>query len=88
MNSELGIIIIRAEECLHCVELRAILNEQPLSTPVEWIDKQNASDLYSQFPLFAASVDILPFAGIFSGGELKQVVRAATRERIEDALSA
>ncbi|MED6297406.1 MAG: hypothetical protein VX828_03815 [Candidatus Thermoplasmatota archaeon] len=88
VGSELGIIIIRAEDCLHCVELRAILSEQPLSAPMEWIDKQNATDLYSQYPLFAASVDILPFAGIFSDGELKQVVRAATRERIEDALSA
>ena len=53
-----------------------------------WIDKKNTNQLYGRFPLFAASVDILPFAGIFSQGELKQVVRAATYERIEDALSA
>ena len=87
VNSELGIIIIRAEDCLHCVELRAILEHQPLRAPVAWVDKQNTSELYARFPLFAASVDILPFAGVFSDGELKQVVRAATRERIEDVLS-
>ncbi len=87
VDSELGIIIIRAEDCLHCVELRAILEQQPLSTDMAWVDKQNASELYSRFPLFAASVDILPFAGIFAEGELKQVVRAATRERIEDAIN-
>ena len=53
-----------------------------------WIDKKNGHDLYAEFPLLAASVDILPFAGIFSDGKLKHVVRAATRERIEDVLSA
>ena len=88
VDSDLGIIIIRAEDCLHCVELRAVLNEHPLRAPNTWIDKKNANDLYKRFSLFAASVDILPFVGIFSNGELKQVVRAATRERIEDALSA
>ena len=88
VDSELGVVIIRAEDCLHCVELRAILSDRPLSSPMVWIDKKNANELYGRFPLFAASVDILPFAGIFSHGELKQVVRAATRERIEDALSA
>jgi hypothetical protein len=88
VDSELGIVIIRAEDCLHCVELRAILSERPLSCSMVWIDKKNAHDLYAEFPLFAASVDILPFAGIFSDGKLKHVVRAATRERIEDVLSA
>ena len=88
VDSELGVVIIRAEDCLHCVELRAILSERPLSCPMVWIDKKNTNQLYGRFPLFAASVDILPFAGIFSHGELKQVVRAATHERIEDALSA
>ena len=88
VDSELGVVIIRAEDCLHCVELRAILSERPISQPLVWMDKKNTTQLYERFPLFAASVDILPFAGIFSHGELKQVVRAATRERIEDALSA
>ena len=88
VDSEMGVVIIRAEDCLHCVELRAILSERPLSCPMVWMDKKNANQLYGIFPLFAASVDILPFAGIFSDGKLKHVVRAATRERIEDVLSA
>ena len=70
VDSELGVVIIRAEDCLHCVELRAILSERPLSCSIVWIDKKNAHDLYAEFPLFAASVDILPFAGIFSDGKL------------------
>ncbi len=87
VDSELGIVIIRAEGCLHCVELHALLSEQPLNTPIVWMDKKEVTELYDHFPLFAASVDVLPFAGIFSVGELKHVVRAATRERIEEALS-
>ena len=59
----------------------------PMPLGMAW-EEIVGSELDAQFPLFAASVDILPFAGVFSHGELKQVVRAATRERIEDALSA
>tara|TARA_A100001037_G_scaffold32650_1_gene25604 strand:+ start:322 stop:660 length:339 start_codon:yes stop_codon:yes gene_type:complete len=86
VDSELGILIIHTEDCLHCVELQAVLGAQPLSAPTLWIDKQAGSELFERFPIFAASVDVMPFAGIFSSGKLENVVRAATKERIEDAL--
>ena len=46
-----------------------------------------ALELYAEYPLFAASIDVLPFVGIFSKGEGKAVIRAATPERIAEALA-
>ena len=87
VSAELGIVIITADDCLHCIELEATLNEQPLDVPHLWIEKQNAVELFGEFPVFAAAVDVLPFAGIFSHGEVKSVIRAATPERIAEALA-
>ena len=33
VSAELGIVIITADDCLHCIELEATLNEQPLDVP-------------------------------------------------------
>ena len=87
VSAELGIVIITADDCLHCIELEATLNEQPLDVPHLWIEKQNAVELFGEFPVFAAAVDVLPFVGIFSQGAEKSVVRAATLERIAEALA-
>ena len=87
MSAEVGIVVITADDCLHCIELEAALNEQPLDVPNLWIEKQNADELFAEFPVFAAAVDILPFVGIFSQGVEKSVVRAATPQRIAEALA-
>jgi hypothetical protein len=87
VSAELGVVIITSGDCLHCVELEAALNEQPLNVPCHWIDKQRASEIFAAFPLFEASIDVLPCVGIFSRGEGKTVIRAATPERIAEALA-
>jgi len=87
VSAELGVVIVTAEDCLHCIELEATLNEQPLEVPNHWIDKQKASEFFAAFPLFAAAIDILPCVGIFSNGEGKTMIRAATPERIAEALA-
>ena len=87
VSAELGAIIITAPDCLHCIELQAHLSERPLEIPCHWIEQKNAGDLFQRFPLFAQSIDVLPFAGIFSNGKVKAVIRAASRERIEEGLS-
>ena len=87
VSAELGIVIITAENCAHCIELEAMLNEEPLDVPSVWIDKSEGDELFAEVPLFAASIDVLPCAGIFSRGEGKVAVRAATPERIKEALS-
>ncbi len=87
VSSELGAIIITADDCLHCIELQAALIESPLSIPNIWVEKREALELYAEYPLFAASIDVLPFVGIFSKGEGKAVIRAATPERIAEALA-
>lgn len=87
VSAEVGVVIITAADCLHCIELQAALEEAPLEFPSHWIDKADGSEFFRQFPLFAASIDVLPYVGIFSNGEGKAVVRAATPQRIEDALS-
>ena len=87
VSAELGVVIITADDCLHCIELEATLNEQPLDVPNLWIEKQNAEDFFAEFPIFSASVDVLPFAGIFSHGAVNSVIRAATPERIAEALA-
>ncbi|MEE2747073.1 MAG: hypothetical protein VX473_01210 [Candidatus Thermoplasmatota archaeon] len=87
VSSDLGIIIITADDCVHCIELQAALNERPLDFPSLWVDKKNAGEIFAQFPLFATSVDVLPFVGIFSRGEGEAVVRAATPQRIAEALA-
>jgi hypothetical protein len=80
------VIIITGEDCLHCVELEASLTETRLSVPHRFLDKRDAMPLFEAHPLFAASVDVLPFAGVFDEGECLAIVRAATIERIEEAL--
>ena len=87
VSTELGIVIITDEDCLHCIELEAALQEEPLEVPNLWIEKGNGEDFFAEFPIFSASVDVLPFAGIFSHGEVKSVIRAATPERIAEALA-
>ena len=87
VSAELGIVVITADDCLHCIELEAALNEQPLDVPNLWIEKQDAVELFGEFPVFAAAVDVLPFVGIFSQGAEKSVIRAATLERIAEALA-
>ena len=87
VSAELGIVIITDEDCLHCIELEAALQEEPLEVPNLWIEKGNGEDFFAQFPIFSASVDVLPFAGIFSHGAVKSVIRAATPERIAEALA-
>ena len=63
VDSELG-IIIRAEDCLHCVELRAILSEQPLSAPMDGLTNKMPMTCILSFR-FSASVDILPCRNFF-----------------------
>ena len=87
MSAELGIVIITTSDCAHCIELEALLNEEPLEVPSLWIDKTEGDELFAKFPLFAASIDVLPCAGIFSHGDGKIAVRAATPERIKEALA-
>ena len=87
VSAEVGVVIVTAADCLHCIELEAALDEAPLEFPSHWIDKAKGGEFFRQFPLFAASIDVLPYVGIFSNGEGKAVVRAATPQRIEDALS-
>jgi len=87
VSAELGIVIITAEDCAHCIELEALLNEEPLDAPNVWIDKSEGDELFARFPLFAASIDVLPCAGIFSHGDGLIAVRAATPERIKEALA-
>ena len=87
VSSELGAVIITADDCLHCIELQAALSESPLSIPNLWIERKGAGELFAEYPLFAASIDVLPFVGIFSQGEGKAVIRAATPERIAEALA-
>ena len=87
VSGNVGVVIITAVDCLHCIELEASLSEEPLEVPCDWIDKEDARELFTQYPIFAASIDLLPCAGIFSNGEAKAVIRAATSQRIEDALS-
>jgi hypothetical protein len=85
--ADVGVVILTAVDCLHCIELEATLSEEPLDVPCDWIDKEDAVELLSQFPIFAASIDLLPCAGIFSDGEAKAVIRAATSQRIAEALA-
>ena len=87
VSSELGAVIITADDCLHCIELQAALIESPLSIPNLWIEREGAGELFAEYPLFATSIDVLPFVGIFSQGEGKAVIRAATPERIAEALA-
>ena len=87
VSSDLGVIIITTTDCLHCIELEAALNEHPLSIPSLWIEKTEAEEIYAEFPLFAAAIDVLPFVGIFSQGHGKTVIRAATPERIAEAIA-
>lgn len=87
VSAELGIVIITDEDCLHCIELEAALQEEPLEVPSLWIEKGNGEDFFAEFPIFSASVDVLPFAGIFSHGAVNSVIRAATSERIAEALA-
>ena len=87
VSGNVGVVIITAVDCLHCIELEASLSEEPLEVPCDWIDKEDAGGLFTQYPIFAASIDLLPCAGIFSNGEAKAVIRAATSQRIEDALA-
>ena len=87
MSAELGIVIITTADCAHCIELEALLNEEPLEVPSLWIDKAEGDELFAKFPLFAASIDVLPCAGIFSRNEGEVVIRAATPERIKEALA-
>ena len=87
VSADVGVIIITAIDCLHCIELDAALAEAPLEVPFDWVDKENAEELFSRFPIFAASIDLLPCAGIFSNGESKAVIRAATSQRIAEALA-
>ena len=58
-----------------------------MEVPSLWIEKGNGEDFFAEFPIFSASVDVLPFAGIFSHGAVKSVIRAATPERIAEALA-
>ena len=87
VSAEVGIVVITADDCLHCIELEAALIEQPLDVPNLWIEKLNADELFAEFPVFAAAVDVLPFVGIFSQGVEISVVRAATPQRIAEALA-
>ena len=87
VSADVGVVIVTAVDCLHCIELEAALAEVPLEVPSHWIDKDNAGEFFSRFPLFAASIDLLPCAGIFSNGEGKAVIRAATSQRIAEALA-
>jgi len=87
VSADVGVIIVTAVDCLHCIELEAALSNAPLEVPSHWIDKDDAGELFSKFPLFAASIDLLPYAGIFSNGEGKVVIRAATSQRITEALA-
>ena len=87
VSAELGIVIITDEDCLHCIELEAALQEEPLEVPSLWIEKGNGEDFFAEFPIFSASIDVLPFAGIFSHGAVNSVIRAATSERIAEALA-
>ena len=87
VSADVGVIIVTAVDCLHCIELEAALSNAPLEVPSHWIDKDDAGELFSKFPLFAASIDLLPCAGIFSNGEGKAVIRAATSQRITEALT-
>ena len=86
-SAELGVIIISGPDCLHCIELQAQLSENPLKVPCHWIDRNEATELLEKYPLFAAAIDVLPIAGIFCHGEGRKVIRAASRERIEEVLS-
>ena len=85
--ADVGVIIITAVDCLHCIELEGALSEDPLEVPCVWIDKEESDELFTQFPIFAASLDLLPCAGIFSNGEGMAVIRAATSQRIAEALA-
>ena len=87
VSAELGVIIISGPDCLHCIELRAQLSENPLKVPCHWTDRNDGSELLEKFPLFAAAIDVLPFVGIFSYGEGMDVIRAASCERIEEVLT-
>ena len=87
VSTELGIVIITDEDCLQSIVLEAALQEEPLEVPSLWIEKGNGEDFFSEFPIFSASVDVLPFAGIFSHGAVNSVIRAATPERIAEALA-
>ena len=86
VDAEVGVVIITATDCLHCIELQAALTEQPLNVPSQWIDKVEGGELFHRFPIFAAAIDVLPCVGIFAKGEARTVVRAATPERIAEAL--
>ena len=85
--ADVGVIIITAVDCLHCIELGAVLSEEPLEVPFGWVDKEEADELFKQFPIFSSSIDLLPCAGIFSIGECMAVIRAATSQRITEALA-
>ena len=87
VSADVGVVIVTAVDCLHCIELEAALAEAPLEVPSHWIDKEEAEELFRQFPIFATSIDVLPCAGIFSNGEGKAVIRAATTQRIAEALA-
>ena len=87
VSAELGIVIITDEDCLHCIEMEAALQEEPLEVPNLWNEKGNGEDFFAEFTNFSASEDVLPFAGIFSHGAVNSVIRAATSERIAEALA-
>jgi hypothetical protein len=86
ISSDVGIILITTEDCPHCTELQAILSEKPLDVPYHWIDKSDAEEIFAIYPHFEAAIDVLPFAGIFSNGEIVSVIRAATPERLKEEL--
>ena len=87
VSANVGVVIVTAVDCLHCIELQAALSKAPLEVPSHWIDKEDGDEFFSRFPIFAASVDLLPCAGIFVDGEGMAVIRAANPQRIAEALA-
>ena len=43
--ADVGVVILTAVDCLHCIELEATLSEEPLDVPCDWIDKEDAVEL-------------------------------------------
>lgn len=81
--SAVEVIILTAEDCLHCIELEAELDHAGLPSAWRFVDKARAHDLPELFLMMA---DVLPFAGLFRAGACLGTVRAATRAKLEEAL--
>ncbi|MDP6906346.1 MAG: hypothetical protein QF440_02900 [Candidatus Thalassarchaeaceae archaeon] len=76
--------IITDDDCLHCIELEALLGKEE---NIEWLPRIDASKILKENPILTASIDVLPYAILILEEKPIAVVRAATPERMAETLA-